>query len=59
MKILILVNQNDGFEKEYIYKQPLLDRNAEFKFREADTLGIFTTQQWLEEQTLPHLFVTD
>lgn len=41
---------NEGFEKEYIYKQPLLDRNTEFKFREATNLGIFTTQQWLEEQ---------
>lgn len=41
---------DEGFEKEYLYKQPLLDRNAEFKFREADNLGIFTTRQWLEEQ---------
>ncbi len=36
------------FETEFIYRQPLLDRNAEFKFREAKNLGIFTTQQWLE-----------
>lgn len=41
---------DEGFEKEYLYKQPLLDRNAEFKFREADNLGIFTTRQWLKEQ---------
>lgn len=36
------------FEKEFIYRQPLLDRNTDFKFREAKNLGIFTTRQWLE-----------
>jgi len=41
---------NEGFEREYLYKQPLLDRNAEFKFREVANLGVFTTRQWLEEQ---------
>lgn len=39
--------END-FEEEFLYKQPLLDRNADFKFREAKNLGIFTTRQWLE-----------
>ena len=39
-----------GYEEEFHYKQPLLDRNAEFKFREAHNLGIFTTRQWLEEK---------
>lgn len=38
----------DNFEKEFLYDQPLLDRNADFKFREAKNLGIFTTRQWLE-----------
>ena len=38
----------DGFEEEFKFKQPLLDRNAEFKFREEKNLGIFTTPQWLE-----------
>jgi hypothetical protein len=37
-----------GFEEEFIYKQPLLDRNNEFKFREPRNLGIFTTKQCLE-----------
>ena|ERR1700743_3476321 len=37
-----------NFQKSLIYKQPLLDRNADFKFREAKNLGIFTTRQWLE-----------
>jgi hypothetical protein len=39
--------END-FEKEFEFKQPLLDRNADFKFREAKNLGIFTTRQWLD-----------
>lgn len=38
----------DNFEEEFLYDQPLLDRNADFKFREAKNLGIFTTRQWLE-----------
>ena len=36
------------FEEEFKYRQPLLDRNADFKFREEKNLGIFTTRQWLE-----------
>src|SRR4030095_13733646 len=31
-------------------KQPLLDRNVDFKFREARNLATFTTRQWIEEQ---------
>ena len=51
---LIWTDKNDkfpweeNFEEEFIYDQPLLDRNAEFKFREAKNLGIFTTRQWLD-----------
>ncbi len=39
-----------GFEIEFIYKQPLLDRNADFKFREVKNLATFTTRQWIEQQ---------
>ena len=39
-----------GFEEEFRDKQPLLDRNAEFKFKEERNLGVFTTRQWLEEK---------
>lgn len=39
----------EGFEEEFIYRQPLLDRNADFKFREAKNLAAFTTKQWIEE----------
>jgi hypothetical protein len=38
----------ENFEQEFLYKQPLLDRNMDFKFREAKNLGVFTTRQWLE-----------
>ena len=40
----------ENFEKEFIYKQPLLDRNADFKFREPRNLTTFTTRQWLDFQ---------
>ncbi|HLP19511.1 MAG TPA: DUF4262 domain-containing protein [Chitinophagales bacterium] len=39
----------DGFEEEFIYKQPLLDRNFEFKFREPKNLTTFSTRQWMDE----------
>lgn len=51
---LVWTDRNDkfpwetNFEEEFIYKQPLLDRNADFKFREAKNLATFTTRQWLE-----------
>lgn len=53
---LIWTDRNDkfpweeNFEKEFLYKQPLLDRNADFKFREPKNLTSFTTRQWLELQ---------
>jgi hypothetical protein len=51
---LVWTDRNDnfpwdnGFEEEFIYKQPLLDRNADFKFREPKDVAAFTTRQWLE-----------
>lgn len=51
---LVWTDRNDkfpweiDFEEEFIYKQPLLDRNAKFKYREDKNLGVFTTRQWLE-----------
>lgn len=39
----------DNFEEEFLFKQPLLDRNAEFKFNEEKNLATFTTRQWLED----------
>jgi hypothetical protein len=37
-------------EEEFLYRQPLLDRNADFKFREEKNLAVFTTRQWIEEK---------
>lgn len=51
---LVWTDRNDkfpwetDFEEVFIHKQPLLDRNADFKYREAKNLGIYTTRQWLE-----------
>ncbi|MBC7864095.1 MAG: DUF4262 domain-containing protein [Bacteroidia bacterium] len=38
----------DNYEKEFKYRQPLLDRNFDFKFREEKNLAVFTTKQHLE-----------
>ncbi|WP_293946979.1 MULTISPECIES: DUF4262 domain-containing protein [unclassified Sphingobacterium] len=52
---LIWTDHNDkfpweeGFEEEFLYAQPLLDRNADFKFYESKNMTAFTTRQWLEE----------
>ena len=40
----------ENFEKEFLYEQPLLDRNADFKFSEPKHQTAITTRQWLEEQ---------
>ncbi|WP_343532187.1 DUF4262 domain-containing protein [Pedobacter sp.] len=53
---LIWTDRNDqfpweeNFEEEFLYKQPLLDRNVDFKFMEPKNLTVFTTRQWVEEQ---------
>jgi hypothetical protein len=53
---LIWTDRNDNFpweknfEDEFVFKQPLLDRNADFKFPEPRNLTSFTTRQWIEEQ---------
>jgi hypothetical protein len=40
----------ENFEEEFLYKQPLLDRNTDFKFNEPKNLTTFTTRQWLDEK---------
>jgi Domain of unknown function (DUF4262) len=53
---LVWTDRNDklpwetDFEEEFIYKQPLLDRNADFKFKEEKNLATFTTRQWIEQR---------
>ncbi|WP_134088719.1 DUF4262 domain-containing protein [Olivibacter sp. XZL3] len=39
----------ENFEPSFKRLQPLLDRNADFKFMEDKNLAVFTTRQWLEE----------
>lgn len=39
--------END-FEEQFLYKQPLLDRNFEFKFSEPKSLAVFTNRHHLE-----------
>ena len=39
-----------GFNQKFKFKQPLLDRNESFKFREERNLGVFTTPNWLENR---------
>ena len=38
------------YEEEFVYRQPMLDRNADFKFKEVKNVAVFTTRQWLEEK---------
>jgi len=38
----------EGFAQKLTDKQPLLDRNASFKFKESKNLAVFTTRQWLD-----------
>jgi hypothetical protein len=53
---LVWTDRNDkfpweeNFEEAFLYKQPLLDRNADFKFNEPKNLTVFTTRQWVDEQ---------
>ena len=52
---LIWTDRDDRFpwdseySEEFTWKQPLLDRNSAFKFREPKNLATFTTNQWLSQ----------
>jgi Domain of unknown function (DUF4262) len=39
---------DNNYQEEFLYRQPLLDRNSEFKFREVKNLAVFTTRQWTD-----------
>jgi hypothetical protein len=51
---LIWTDRNNHFpwdkeyEEDFKYRQPLLDRNGDFKFREEKNVAVFTTRQWIE-----------
>lgn len=38
---------DNGFNENWKFKQPILDRNTDFKFYEERNLGVFTTQETL------------
>jgi hypothetical protein len=38
----------EGFNPDWKFKQPLLDRDSDFKFREERNVAVFTTRQVLE-----------
>jgi hypothetical protein len=39
---------DESYQDEFKYRQPLLDRNASFKFREEKNIAVFTTRQWID-----------
>ncbi len=40
----------EGFDDALKHRQPLLDRNADFKFFEEKNLAVFTTTDWLTDK---------
>ena len=44
------------FNSDWIYKQPLLDRNIDFKFYEERNLGVITTKQALNGETILYVY---
>ncbi|MES2703536.1 MAG: DUF4262 domain-containing protein [Bacteroidota bacterium] len=43
------------YQEEFKFRQPLLDRNADFKFREPENLCAFTTRQWMEGKPIVYV----
>jgi hypothetical protein len=49
----------DDFFKDWKFKQPLLDRNTDFKFYEERNLGVFTTKATLEGHPILWVYHND
>lgn len=45
-----------GFNPDWKFKQPLLDRNTDFKFYEERNLGVFTTKQAFNGDTILYVY---
>lgn len=45
-----------GFNLDWKYKQPLLDRNTDFKFYEERNLGVFTTKQAFNGDSILYVY---
>jgi len=48
--------RDEGFNPDWKFKQPLLDRNPDFKFREERNVAVFTTRQVLEGLPILRVF---
>ena len=46
----------DGFNPDWKFKQPLLDRDADFKFYEEKNLGVYTTKEALEGAPILYVY---
>lgn len=47
---------DDGFNENFKFKQPLLDRNVNFKFLEERNLGVFTTSDVLKGKPIKFVY---
>ena len=47
---------DNDFNEDWIFKQPLLDRNTDFKFYEDRNLGVFTTKQAFNGDTILYVY---
>lgn len=50
---------DDGFNENWKFKQPILDRNTDFKFYEERSLGVFTTQEILDGKPILWVYHND
>jgi hypothetical protein len=46
----------EGFNAKWQFKQPLLDRNTDFKFYEPRNLGVYTTKHVLEGKPIRYVY---
>jgi len=49
----------EGFNPDWKFKQPLLDRNTDFKFYEERNLGVYTTKQAFEGDPILYVYHND
>jgi hypothetical protein len=49
----------EGFNPDWKFKQPLLDRNTDFKFYEERNLGVYTTKQAFEGDSILYVYHND
>jgi|GEM_PF-75463 len=47
---------DDNFNPDWKFKQPLLDRNTDFKFYEQKNLGVYTTKQAFEGDPILYVY---